>query len=153
VPLMMVTARSGGPGAIRAGASRGPPMHLDYSGLRVTNLPRSLRFLRRALGLKELRRGDVPGAGTWVLLEDPVSHQRLELNWYPASSPFATPFAPGEALDHLGVRVSSIAAAGKRLKAAGARRVHAVRWRKKVVVEYWEGPDGLWIELILDPAL
>ncbi|MGP8078333.1 MAG: VOC family protein [Thermoplasmata archaeon] len=128
-------------------------MHLDYCGLRVTNLSRSLRFVRQALGLKELRRGTVPGVGTWVLLEDPGSHQRLELNWYPSTSPFATPFLPGEGLDHLGFRVSSIAAAGKRLKAAGARKLHAVRWKGKVVVEYWEGPDGLWVELILDPAL
>jgi catechol 2,3-dioxygenase-like lactoylglutathione lyase family enzyme len=127
-------------------------VHLDYVGLRVTNLARSLTFLDRALGLVELRRGKSPGAGTWVLLEDPVSRQRVELNWYPARSRFATPFVAGEGLDHLGVRVSSISAAGRRLKAAGARRVHAVRWRKRVVVEYWEGPDGLWVELILDPA-
>ncbi|MFY9717305.1 MAG: VOC family protein [Thermoplasmata archaeon] len=127
-------------------------MHLDYVGLRVTNLARSLRFLERALGLTELRRGKTPGAGTWVLLEDSVSHQRVELNWYPKSSRFATPFVPGEGLDHLGVRVHSMAAAGRRLKAAGARRVHAVRWKSQVVVEYWEGPDRLWVELILHPT-
>ncbi|HTP55086.1 MAG TPA: VOC family protein [Thermoplasmata archaeon] len=128
-------------------------MHLDYTGLRVTNLPRALAFAERGLGLRELRRGKVPGAGTWVLMEDPVSHQRIELNHYPKASKFATPFAAGEALDHLGVRVSSIAAAGRRLRQAGALRRHTVRWRGTVVVEFWEGPDGLWVELILDPAL
>ena len=128
-------------------------MHLDYAGLRVTNLARSVRFVEKGLGLHELRRGKVPGAGTWVLFEDPVSHQRLELNWYPRGTKFATPYAPGDALDHLGIRVTSMAAAGRRLRGAGARRVHQVRWKGQVVVEYWEGPDGLWVELILDPAV
>ena len=128
-------------------------MYLDYAGLRVTNLPRALKFLRNGLDLRELRRGDVPGAGTWVLLEDRVSHQRIELNWYPPRSAFATPFVPGEGLDHLGVRVHSMAAAGRRLKRAGARRTGTVREHGKAVVEFWEGPDGIVVELILEPAV
>lgn len=91
--------------------------------------------------------------GVWVLFEDPVSHQRLELNWYPKGSRYATPFVPGEGLDHLGFRVSNLSAAARRLKAAGARPLDQIRWKGKVVLAYFEGPDGLWVELILDPAL
>ena len=149
----MLTGGGRPPRSAKSPLASADGMHLDYAGLRVTNLPRALAFVENGLGLKELRRGKVPGAGTWVLLEDPVSHQRIELNHYPKGSKFATPFVAGEGLDHLGVRVTSIAAAGRRLRKAGARRLHAVRWRGTVVVEYWEGPDGLWVELIVDPAV
>jgi len=126
-------------------------MHVDYVGLRATHLARSVRFLEKGLGLGELRRGTMGHGGIWVLLEDPTSHQRVELNWYPPGSPYATKFVPGEALDHLGVRVNSLPPARKRLRAAGAKKVHEIRWRGEVALEYWEGPDGLWVELIRDP--
>jgi len=127
-------------------------MHVDYTGLRVTRLTRSVNFFREALGVTELRRGRMADGGQWVLLEDPTSHQRIELNWYPRRSRFATPFTAGEGLDHIGVRVQNLRTAGRRLAKAGAHRVHTIRWRGKVALEYWEGPDGIWVELILDPA-
>ncbi len=127
-------------------------MHLDYAGLRVTRLARSVRFFESALGLREIRRGTMAHGGVWVLLEDPTSHQRLELNWYPPGSPYAVEFRAGEGLDHLGVRVHSLPAAGRRLRAAGAHRVHQIRYRGRVELEYWEGPDGVWVELIRDPV-
>ncbi len=128
-------------------------MYLDYAGLRVTNLSRASRFLRDGLGLNELRRGKMEHGGIWVLFEDGVSHQRLELNWYPKGSPYATPFLPGEGLDHLGFRVHNLAAAGGRLTSAGARKVEEIREEGKVVVAFYEGPDGIWIELIDSPGL
>jgi lactoylglutathione lyase len=124
-------------------------MFLDYAGIRVTNLTKSLRFFTKALGLTELRRGTMGHGGVWVLLHDRISHQQLELNWYPKGSKFATPFSPGEGLDHLGVRVQDVDAAGRRLKAAGARKIFDYRYRGRTVVGYYEGPDGIWIELIL----
>jgi len=127
-------------------------MFLDYAGIRVTNLARSVRFFTRGLGLLEVRRGTMPHGGIWVLLADPVSHQQLELNWYPRGSRYATPFVPGEGLDHLGVRVPNLRAAGRKLRAVGARKVDEVRWRGQVGVEYYEGPDQVWVELILTPS-
>ncbi len=127
-------------------------MHLDYAGIRVTNLPKAVRFFTRGLGLNELRRGRMAHGGVWVLLGDGISGQRLELNWYPKGSRYATPFVPGEGLDHIGVRVNSMAAAGKQLRKAGALKVDEFRWRGELQIEYYEGPDGLWIELIKSPS-
>jgi catechol 2,3-dioxygenase-like lactoylglutathione lyase family enzyme len=127
-------------------------MFLDYAGLRVTNLARSVRFFTKGLGLIEVRRGKMQHGGIWVLLADPTSHQQVELNWYPRGSRYATPFSLGEGFDHLGVRVASLKAAGTRLRTAGAHKVDEIRWRGKVVLEYYEGPDGFWIELILSPS-
>ena len=128
-------------------------MYLDYTGIRVTQLAKSVRFVTRGLGLKEVRRGRMGHGGVWVLFRDPVSHQQLELNWYPKGNKYATPFSAGEGLDHLGFRVNDLRAAARRLRAAGAKLVEEIRWRGEVVLAYYQGPDGIWIELILSPGL
>lgn len=128
-------------------------MYLDYAGIRVTHLPKASRFVTKGLGLAEVRRGRMGHGGIWVLFRDPTSHQHLELNWYPKGSKYATPFVAGEGLDHLGFRVNDMAAAARQLRSAGARRLSEVRWKGKVVVAYYEGPDGIWVEPILSPGL
>jgi catechol 2,3-dioxygenase-like lactoylglutathione lyase family enzyme len=130
-----------------------PAMYLDYSGLRVTNLAKSVRFVTNGLGLVEIRRGRMGHGGVWVLFRDTTSHQQLELNWYPKGNPYATPFSPGEGLDHLGFRVNDIPAAARRVKAAGGRLLAEEREKGKVVCAFYEGPDGIWIELIWDPTV
>jgi len=127
-------------------------MYVDYVGLRVTNLAKSHRFFTKGLGLSEVRRGKMYHGGIWVLLEDPVSRQRVELNWYPKDSKYATPFVPGEGLDHLGLRVSNVAAVGRQLRAAGAKKIEEFRDQGVVEVAYYEGPDGIWVELIRSPT-
>ncbi|MGA8276338.1 MAG: VOC family protein [Thermoplasmata archaeon] len=128
-------------------------MYVDYVGLRVTNLAKSLRFFTQGLGLREVRRGRMGHGGVWVLMEDPISHQHLELNWYPPGSRYATPFVAGEGLDHLGLRVTNVASAARQLRAAGAKRIEEIRYRGKVELAYYEGPDGLWVELIHSPTI
>ncbi len=127
-------------------------MYLDYTGIRVTNLARATRFVTKGLGLEKVRGGKMGHGGVWVLYQDRTSHQQLELNWYPKGSKYATPFVGGEGLDHLGFRVNDIKAAGRRLKAAGGRLVDQIKWKGEVVLAYYEGPDGLWVELILSPG-
>ena len=128
-------------------------MYLDYAGLRVTNLAKSTRFVTKGLGLVERRRGKMGHGGVWVLFEDPASHQMLELNWYPKGNRYASPFVAGEGLDHLGFRTNDLEAAGRQLRAAGARKVDEIKYRGKVALAYYEGPDGLWVELIHSPTL
>lgn len=127
-------------------------MYLDYAGLRVTSLARSVRFFKAALGLVEQSRGRMSHGGVWVLLQDPRSQQRLELNWYPKGSKYATPFVAGEGFDHLGVRVQDMTTASKRLEKAGAKLVAEIRYRGKPALRYFEGPDRVWIELIRSPS-
>ena len=85
-------------------------MHLEYCGIRVTNLERSLKFYSELLGLREVKRGTQYelGGGIWVLLRDEESKQQLELNWYPEGSPFNVPYVPGEGLDHVGFIVENV---------------------------------------------
>ena len=123
-----------------------------YSGIRVRNLERSIRFYER-IGFRVSRSGWFSHGGKWVHLVFPGSDHRLELNYYPKGSPYATPFSPGEGLDHIGVRVNDMAAAGRQLKAAGGRLVDQFKEGRTVVVAYYEGPDGIWVELILSPSV
>lgn len=134
-------------------------MPLRYAGIRVTQLARSLRFYTKTLGLKEVRRGDIRsiGAGVWVLLEDPKTHQRIELNWYPKGSKWATPFAPGDGLDHLGFLLGRVPQAAlereyARLLRLGARKVGFPLEKDQGWVAYVGDPDGHWIEIFRWPT-
>lgn len=132
-------------------------MHLRYSGVRVTDLDRSLRFYTKALGLREVTRGDLSqyGRGRWVLLQDPVSHQRLELNWYPKGSQFDVPFVIGEGLDHIGFFLGPVPAATlrrtyQRLLRQGASPTNVTPSTTEGYVGYVTDPDGNWIEIFRD---
>ena len=134
-------------------------MPLHYVGLRVTDLRRSLRFYTRTLGLRKIIQGDFRkyGRGIWVGLEDPRSHHRLELNWYPPHSPFAPRFVRGESLDHVGFllgRVSRRALETEyaRLLRAGARPTPMTPARTEGWMACVQDPDGNWIEIFRWPT-
>ncbi|HXW67808.1 MAG TPA: VOC family protein [Thermoplasmata archaeon] len=123
-------------------------MGFVYTGLRVTDLERSLRFYRDGLGLVERGRGTMSHGGTFVGLEDPSTHFQLELNVYPPDSPYASPYSVGEGLDHLGVEVPDARAVIERLRAMGAR-IAIEPWleRDRYWIGFVEDPDGIWIEI------
>lgn len=127
-------------------------MFLDYAGVRVRDLDRSVKFYGEATGLLEIRRGTMPHGGIWVLLEDRTSRQRLELNWYPGGSKYDVPYRAGEELDHLGFRVPDVAAAIAKLEAAGAKEEERFVDEGVLEVAYLRDPDGIQIELIRTPA-
>jgi catechol 2,3-dioxygenase-like lactoylglutathione lyase family enzyme len=90
--------------------------------------------------------------GLWADLSDPETHQRLELNYYPPDSPYATPFHPGEGLDHLGFEVPSAPRAFRELVQKGARpALEPWRERNGVEIGYVTDPDGNWIEVYSRP--
>jgi catechol 2,3-dioxygenase-like lactoylglutathione lyase family enzyme len=126
-------------------------MHLKYAGIRVTDMDRALRFYVGFLRLDVERQGSQKGE--WTLLRDPRSGQRLELNWYPPESPFATPYVPGEGLDHLGFEVDDARAWHAKALAAGAGNAldpfedGPGNW-----AAYVTDPDGNWIELFSFPG-
>ncbi len=124
-------------------------MGLIYFGIRVTDLERSLRFYQDGLGLVRLRGGRMPHGGRRVLLADPGTGQRVELNWYPPGSPYATPYVPGEGLDHLGFSTGKAADIARRLERLGGRVVLRPTDTDGVRQNYYVGdPDGNWIELM-----
>lgn len=134
-------------------------MPLRYVGIRVRDLERSLTFYTKALGLREVHRGDLStyGLGTWVLLQDPKTKQRLELNWYPRTSRFAGPYDPGDGLDHIGFLLGSVGERVlrqeyRRLLAAGARPTEITPDASGGWVANVRDPDGNWIEIFRRPT-
>jgi lactoylglutathione lyase len=123
-------------------------MALVYSGIRVMDPDRSVRFYTEGLGLKEMSRGHMSHGGLFIELQDPNTMQQLELNWYPPGSPYNTPYSVGEGLDHLGFEVDDAPATYQRLLLLGATPAIAP-WLEQD--RYWIGyvrdPDGLWVEI------
>jgi len=129
---------------------------LSYTGIRVTDLDRSLRFYRDLFGLEEVRRGDNTreGKGPYVLLRDSFSGQKLELNDYTPNSRFASPHDPGEALDHIAFRIEGLDAFLDKLHRAEVSDApgspnHTLTSGHRVA--YVSDPDGNWIEIYEHP--
>jgi catechol 2,3-dioxygenase-like lactoylglutathione lyase family enzyme len=123
-------------------------MPLLYFGIRVRNLERSIRFYRDVLGLKLVLEGEMGHGGKYAHLVDPRTHQRLELNWYPPGSPFATKYVAGEGLDHLGFKASDARRTYRRWVSLGAHP--AMRpWIDPTgqILAYVKDLDGNWIEV------
>jgi catechol 2,3-dioxygenase-like lactoylglutathione lyase family enzyme len=114
-----------------------------YSGIRVRNLPRSLRFYR-AIGFRVLKRGEFSHGGKWVHLVFPGSTHRLELNFYAKGNPFYEPFRPGTEFDHFGFYVSNpIRWLRKAIRAGGKPAVGYVDGPFQLL--YVKDPDGVWL--------
>jgi lactoylglutathione lyase len=120
-----------------------------YTGIRVSNLEKSIRFYTSVLGMKVYRQGTMPHGGKYVGLKSPESEVELELNWYPKSSRFYTPFKEGETLDHLAFMV------GRRNEERGYNQLirrgakSAISPKEAVDSDpYVLDPDGNWIELL-----
>jgi lactoylglutathione lyase len=121
-----------------------------YTGLRVRDLEACLRFFKDGLGLKERGRWEVPETkGVYVdLVGDDEAHF-IELNWYEPGSRFASPYEPGEALDHLQFRLEggSLRDAIAHLERHGGRlRIPPFREGPSTLA-YVDSPDGHTVEL------
>ncbi len=121
-------------------------MKFWYTGIRVRNLKRSIDFYTRILGMNEVRRGKMPHGGVYVGLRFPGSVNELELNYYPRGNRFATKYAKGEEMDHLGFVVKDAKKAFRQLVAKGAKPVIGPGDTKDTEL-YVADPDGIWIEL------
>jgi lactoylglutathione lyase len=122
-------------------------MPLEYFGIRVTDIERSLQFYAEALGLTEVKRGDMSnyGGGIWIHLKDPESGQKLELNYYPKGSHFDSPYVAGEGLDHIGFIVDDVRKTYNDLLAKGATPTEIDLKVTQGFGAYVKDPDGNWI--------
>ena len=118
-------------------------MPLEYTGIRVRDIARSVRFYTEGLGLRVGRSGRMTAGGLWQELRDPVSGAVLELNYYPGEPPYRE----GDELDHIGFRVDRLEEATERLIRLGARvRIPPFREGGDRLV-FLTDPDGVWVEL------
>jgi len=120
-----------------------------HTMLRVGALERSIAFYTGLLGMKELRRTEVP-AGEYTLVflgyGDEASHTVLELthNWG------VDTYDIGTAFGHLALGVPDIYGTCEKLRAAGvkiSREPGPVKFGTTVIA-FIEDPDGYKIELI-----
>jgi len=120
-----------------------------HTMLRVGDLPRSLAFYTTHLGMKEIRRNDVPdGKYTLVFLGygDESSETVLELTYNYG----VTSYEMGGAFGHLAIGVPDIYATCETMRAAGvkiSREPGPVKFGTTVIA-FVEDPDGYKIELI-----
>ena len=119
-----------------------------YSGIRVRNLKKSLRFYKAIMGMRETRHGTMPHGGKYVALRSPGSRQELELNWYPPRSKFYTKYRRGDELDHLAFDVGNVETALERLIAKGVKVAVSYSEAKGITEVYVKDPDGIWLELL-----
>lgn len=119
-------------------------MRFIYTGIRVRNLSRSVRFYRR-LGFRVVQRGSFPHGGRYVHLAMRGSPHRLELNFYPRGSRYFTPYARGGEFDHLGFHDPRPDAWLKRVMRAGGRFALGYADPPRQQLYFVRDPDGLWL--------
>ncbi len=125
--------------------------HFLHTMLRVGNLERSVDFYTRLLGMKELRRRDVPdGKYTLVFLGygdgNASGGGEIELTYnYGVER-----YEQGNAFGHLAVGVPDAAAAAEAVRDGGGRVTREPGPVKfgTTVIAFVEDPDGYKIELI-----
>ena len=118
-------------------------MRYLHTMVRVTNLEESLDFYCNKLGLKELRRHEVPqGRFTLVFLgaeENPDAQVELTFNWDPEA------YAGGRNFGHLAYLVEDIYAKCQELMDRG---VVINRPPRDGHMAFIRSPDGISIELL-----
>jgi len=120
-----------------------------HTMLRVGDLPRSIAFYSTHLGMKEIRRNDVPdGKYTLVFLGygDERTETVLELTYNYG----VTSYEMGGAFGHLAVGVPDIYATCEAMRAAGvkiSREPGPVKFGTTLIA-FIDDPDGYKIELI-----
>ena len=121
-----------------------------HTMIRVRDLDRSVAFYTGLLGMKELRRNEVP-AGRYTLAfvgygdESAATVLELTHNWDQAE-----PYDQGTAFGHLAVGLPDVYAACEALRAGGAKITREAGPVKHgtTVIAFVEDPDGYKVELV-----
>ncbi len=120
-----------------------------HTMIRVGDLQRSVNYYTKLLGMKELRRRDVPDGKytlAFVGYDDEDSGAVIELTYNYG----VTSYEQGSAFGHLAVGVPDVAAACEKVRGAGGkvtREAGPVKFGTTIIA-FVEDPDGYKIELI-----
>jgi len=123
-------------------------MKFTYTGVRVRDLGRSIKFYTSMMGLEEVERGRMRAGGTFVQLRSKGSKQTLELNYYPPGKKFYEEYAEGSELDHLAFWCNDVRKNCERVLAGGATPAIEPWDEGGYTLAFVRDPDGIWIELI-----
>ena len=121
-----------------------------HTMLRVKNLDGSVDFYTRLLGMKELRRHEVPGGKytlAFVGYGGEETHTVIELtyNWGKDDG-----YEIGTAFGHLAIGVPDVAATCEEVRQGGGRVVREAGpvQHGTTIIAFIEDPDGYKIELV-----
>jgi lactoylglutathione lyase len=119
-----------------------------YTGIRVKDLDKSLKFYAQVLGMKETGRSSIETTGGEVVsLVSEDGGPQLELNFYGKASKYANrEYVVGEGMDHLAFQVKDLDEALGEAKKLGYPSVLDIRGKTSRWA-YIEDPNGIWIEL------
>ncbi len=123
-------------------------MKFIYTGIRVRDLERSLKFYIETMEFEEVERGTMMDGGVYVQLKGKDSDQKLELNYYPPGKKYWEEYAEGSELDHLAFRCEDVRASYRKLLAAGADKAIEPWDEGNSTLAFVRDPDGVWIELL-----
>jgi len=123
-------------------------MRFTYTGIRVQNLGRSLRFYKKTMGMREILKGEMKAGGIFVQLKSPRSRQLLELNYYPPKARYYERYDSGSELDHLAFWTRDVDKRFKELTSKGVKRALRPFSEGGYRLAFVKDPDGIWIELI-----
>ena len=136
-------------------ARKRTPARPLYTGLRVRNLERSVRFYK-ALGFRQTIRSRT-SLGEFAQLEHPANGFTIELNRFRKRSKAWEPYRKGSEMDHFGWWVDDVDRWVCRLLRVGGRIRIPVFDGSIVIppqppfegrVAFVADPDGIWIELM-----
>ena len=142
----------------RAPQIRRDTAHPLYTGLRIRNLGRSLRFYQ-ALGFRTTFRGRTQ-LGEFAQMEHPFHRFTIELNRFRPGSWLYEPYRHGSEIDHFGFWVDDVDTWVRRLLRVGGR-TKVAPYDCRILIPprrafpgraaYVADPDGIWIELMGPP--
>ncbi len=119
-----------------------------YTGIRVRDLERSIKFYTGTMEMKEEERGTMRDGGVYVQLKSADSEQKLELNYYPPGKKYCEEYVEGSELDHLAFRCEDVRESYKNLLAGGATSAIEPWNEGEATLAFVRDPDGIWIELL-----